>query len=280
MFDLEFFKCTKCNELKERNEFHKCNKKKNGCSGHCRECDKKRKKDYHSANAAKLKIKKKQYYEANKAKIRLKHQAWHEKNKQKVSARHQACYNKNKPKILMRMKNYVANNRDIVKSRQKKYREKHRQEIAFKQKNYRAANIDKIRARDKIRRAKSKQKKNNYFTNKYRMDVSFKIKLILRARIYAALKAKSIVKQQQSIRLLGCSIQQYKEHLEKSFQAGMQWDNHGTEWHIDHIKPLASFDLQDEEQQKLAFNFKNTQALWKADNLAKGSKLDWEPKKQ
>jgi len=309
MIDVELIQCTKCKESKIKSDFKKCAKKKNGCFSHCKECEKKWKKDYYSANAAKLKIKKKQYYEANKAKIRLEHQAYHEKNKQKVQIKNQAYYNKNKPKILMRTKDYAANNRDKIrinkqkyqaanaaklKIYKKKYYTDNAERIKRKSRNYYASNTEKMRIvqkkyyfanQENIRKNNQKyvqyrQKINNYFANKYRMNVNFKISMLLRGRIRVALNVKSLLKQQKSITLLGCSIQQYKEHLEKSFEPGMSWENHGTEWHIDHIKPIASFDLQDEEQQKLAFNFKNTQALWKADNLSKGSKLDWEPKKQ
>ena len=51
----------------------------------------------------------------------------------------------------------------------------------------------------------------------------------------------------------------------------MGWHNM-NEWHIDHIKPLASFDLSDEAQQKIAFHYTNQQPLWAIDNLRKGAK--------
>ena len=52
----------------------------------------------------------------------------------------------------------------------------------------------------------------------------------------------------------------------------MTWDNHG-EWHIDHIKPCASFDLTDADQQRECFNYTNLQPLWAKDNLSKGAKI-------
>ena len=48
----------------------------------------------------------------------------------------------------------------------------------------------------------------------------------------------------------------------------MTWDNHG-QWHIDHIKPCAKFDLTDKDQQKACFHYTNLQPLWKEDNLSK-----------
>ena len=51
----------------------------------------------------------------------------------------------------------------------------------------------------------------------------------------------------------------------------MSWENYG-EWHIDHIKPCASFALSIEEEQHKCFHYSNLQPLWSIDNLKKGSK--------
>lgn len=40
-------------------------------------------------------------------------------------------------------------------------------------------------------------------------------------------------------------------------------------WHIDHIKPLCSFDLKDKVQFKEACHYSNLQPLWAKDNLNK-----------
>lgn len=53
----------------------------------------------------------------------------------------------------------------------------------------------------------------------------------------------------------------------------MSWDNYGYRgWHIDHIKPCASFDLTDPNQREQCFHFSNLQPMWAKDNLSKGAK--------
>jgi hypothetical protein len=52
----------------------------------------------------------------------------------------------------------------------------------------------------------------------------------------------------------------------------MAWDNYG-EWHLDHVIPLAHFDLTSPAQVKAACNYRNLQPLWASDNLSKGDKL-------
>lgn len=69
---------------------------------------------------------------------------------------------------------------------------------------------------------------------------------------------------------LGCSIDELKAHLESQFTDKMSWANYGRNgWHIDHIKPLCSFDLKYEVQLKEACRYTNLQPLWWNDNLRK-----------
>lgn len=73
--------------------------------------------------------------------------------------------------------------------------------------------------------------------------------------------------------LIGCSISELKGYLENLFSDGMSWDNRGMYgWHIDHVKPCASFDLTNEEEVKKCFHYTNLQPLWARDNFVKGSK--------
>jgi len=74
-------------------------------------------------------------------------------------------------------------------------------------------------------------------------------------------------------KLLGCTIEHLRWHLEKQFIPGMTWKNHG-QWHIDHIKPCASFDLTKSAQQRKCFHYTNLQPLWALDNIRKGAKIE------
>ena len=74
-----------------------------------------------------------------------------------------------------------------------------------------------------------------------------------------------------SAELLGCSMDFFLKHLESQFKLDMNWDNYGSYWSIDHIRPCASFDLTDLEQQKICFHWSNMRPLWHADHAAKTS---------
>lgn len=73
---------------------------------------------------------------------------------------------------------------------------------------------------------------------------------------------------------LGCKTYQLRYHLESKFEPWMSWNNYGSEWEIDHIKPLSSFDLTDSEQFKKACYYTNLQPISVTYNRSKGAKYD------
>lgn len=112
------------------------------------------------------------------------------------------------------------------------------------------------------RNAKNKQRRMT--------DSHFKISSNLRHRLNQAIRNQQ--KSGSAVSDLGCSIPALKLHLEEQFQPGMSWKNYG-QWHIDHIKPLASFDLTDREDFLQANHYTNLQPLWAEDNLRKGDNV-------
>jgi hypothetical protein len=103
-------------------------------------------------------------------------------------------------------------------------------------------------------------------------DPAYRANRAVRARLHKRLKAAHLQKFWRTCELLGCDNQQLKAHLENQFKPGMSWDNHGTVWHIDHIKALARFNLADPEEQKRACHYTNLQPLWALENMKKQDK--------
>ena len=90
---------------------------------------------------------------------------------------------------------------------------------------------------------------------------------IVRSSVRRALHSD---KEKHSIEYLGCTIQHFKEHIEKQFVEGMTWDNYG-EWHIDHIIPLK-YENPTMEETIERLHWENTQPLWATDNKSKGNR--------
>ena len=107
-------------------------------------------------------------------------------------------------------------------------------------------------------------------------DPSYRVKGTLSARFRLLLSLKGEKKDARMEAICGADFGFIAEYLEAQFTTGMTWENQGMHgWHIDHIRPCASFDLTDPEQQKECFHYSNLQPLWAKDNLSKSDK--WEP---
>lgn len=104
-------------------------------------------------------------------------------------------------------------------------------------------------------------------------DPTFRFAKLLRGRMRMAFRKRT--KTGSAVAALGCSVDEAMQHISSQFEDGMSWDNWGVNgWHIDHIKPLSSFDLSDPEQLKVACHYTNLQPLWACDNMSKGAKYD------
>lgn len=105
-----------------------------------------------------------------------------------------------------------------------------------------------------------------YYNNeKYRFRVCMSNNINYRLKGYKKLS--------KTHELIGCTYEQLKQHIIKQFQPGMTWENRGVyTWHIDHIKPLALFDLSKKEEQLKVNHYTNFQPLWAIDNIKKGKK--------
>ena len=110
-----------------------------------------------------------------------------------------------------------------------------------------------------------------YQYSKYHNNDEYRLLHNVRNRINSALKRSKQLKNNKTVEILGCSIESYKLHLESLFKDGMSWKNRSL-WHIDHIRPIDSFDLSDLTQLKECFHYSNTQPLWADDNLKKSNK--------
>ena len=140
---------------------------------------------------------------------------------------------------------------------------------------HREANRTRLAQEAKKYRVKNKQKiaeSRALIYSKRKDDAAFKIEMCLRQRLYATMKGKA--KSETTNDLLGCDYDHARQHLENQFTDGMAWNNHGVYgWHIDHIKPCASFDLSEPEQQRACFHYTNLQPLWAKDNIKKSDKI-------
>jgi hypothetical protein len=114
-----------------------------------------------------------------------------------------------------------------------------------------------------------------YGTYRLQTNIQQRFHSRLNTRITMAIKREGGEKSVNTAELVGCSILSLRAWLAESFTPGMNWDNYG-EWHLEHTRPCASFDLTDPDQQRVCMNWRNLQPMWGRDNIIKGDK--WTPK--
>lgn len=108
-------------------------------------------------------------------------------------------------------------------------------------------------------------------------DIQYKLRSSLRVRMWSAMRAQQ--KSGSAVGDLGCTVPEFKAHIESLFTEGMTWDNWGKNagcWQLDHIKPLHTFDLSDRKQFLEACNYTNIRPLWMEENLARNRKTNKE----
>lgn len=160
---------------------------------------------------------------------------WHIKNHCSELKKYKQRYNNNKDTALAISKQYYHGHKDYWRAYYKKH------DIASKRRE------------------------------RYACDINFKIQCVTRAQFKNKIKNKHV---NSIAALIGCTVDQFRRHIESLFKPGMTWDNWSRYgWHLDHIVPLSSFNFSNDSEIFRAWHFTNLQPLWWYDNLAKSNKI-------
>lgn len=226
-----------------------------------------------------------------------------EQKKEKARQRARAYYLANRKKRAEYYKKWREENREYKREQDRLYHQEHKDKINARSKKWREENPERFKERklawylknkntEKYKEQKRVQSRKQYWrikkenpkllkklqnerTKKYlKMNENFRIAFLLRNRLNKVMKREGVHKNSSMQELLGISIPEFRKHFFAQFNKGMTLEQFmNGEIHIDHIKPLASFDLTNPEQQKQAFHYTNLQPLFAKENLEKGAKL-------
>lgn len=151
---------------------------------------------------------------------------------------------------------------DAVRAINQRNYQKHRLARIASAKEYYESNIPSVRDAQRA-----------YEWRREKEDLNFKMRRRLRTQIRnTLLNRDGAEKQQSTLVLLGCSIEDFRAHLGKQFKSGMTWENWGAVWEIGHKKPVASFDLSDPGQHAECWNFSNLFPHFAEQNRSDGAK--------
>lgn len=240
--------CTKCGQTLSTLCFDKSSKGALNVASVCKKCTSVAKK----AKAEELKSidpiaykkavceKQKKWADKNKDKVKATFDAWKEKNKDYFSKLNSNMSKEEREKLNSRARKRYAANPDIGREKTKSFRE---------------SNPEKVR--------------NSY--NKWLKKTPLNmLSTSVRRLIRSSIGRLGYTKRSKSHEILGCDWEFFKSHIERQFAKGMTWENR-SEFHIDHIVPIATATT---EEEVIALNhFTNLRPMWAKDNLAKGAKI-------
>jgi len=165
-------------------------------------------------------------------------------------------YSKNRDKIIYNSKKWIDNNKEARKEYRRQYNLKNKE-------------IENKKCNEWYR--KNKHKVNKWYKNKIATDPLFKLTSNIRTLIRISIKGKGYTKKSKTYQILGCTFEEFKQHLENKFTEGMTWDNAGK-WHLDHIYPVSRAT---DEQHLIQLNhYTNFQPLWAKDNIKKSNNIN------
>lgn len=152
------------------------------------------------------------------------------------------------------------------------YSKTHPEIIKKSHKKYRDNNDDKIKANRLETRKNTIEYNKKWIKNKRESDINFYIIEKLRRHLNRGLKNYFNKKEQKTIIYLGCTIEELLLYWEYTYGIKLTLDMMGRgkgKWTIDHIKPIDSFDLSNEENIKICFHFTNLQPMLFEENCSK-----------
>ena len=220
------------------------------------------KKEYYQRNKERIQQYKKKYYSKNREKIqkrvKLYHRIWYQKNRERRQQQIREWYQKNKEQVQQYHKEWYQKNKEKISQQHKNYYQKNKGAIQQRQRKYNQKNKEK-RLRYKGKWQKYKRK----IDPRYRLDEN------MGSAIARSLKDKK-AKQPWKV-LADYTLEELIRHLEKQFDNKMSWDNYGSYWVVDHIKPKSLFNYTspNDLEFKQCWSLKNLQSLEKMKNIKK-----------
>ena len=157
-------------------------------------------------------------------------------------------------------KDYKARNKELISEYNKIYKSDNKETISEYNKKYHNENIEAIQKRHNLNDCE--RRKN---------DPCFKLAHNCRTRLNKIFKGS---KSQKTFDLLDCDITFLKDWLEYNFKEGMNFENYGSHWHIDHVIPCSLFDLTSEDEIKNCFRWTNLQPLEAKINIIKNNNIN------
>ena len=178
---------------------------------------------------------------------------------------------KSKEKAKKTSREWYQNNKEKAKKTSREWYQNNKEQAAKVSKEWRLKNKEKDKNDQAKWRLENKEWRRNYEKNRYKTDINFRLTKLCRNRIRKIIKGES--KSASTMKLIGCTPDELRQHLESKFEPWMNWENQGQGgWDIDHIIAMSKFDLSCPVQQHACCHYSNLQPMEHIANIKKGDK--------
>jgi len=171
----------------------------------------------------------------------------------------------------MKKKEYSEKNKDKLREYNKKYVEENREKILRIKTKYNRSEKGIEKGKEYRRKSEVKERRREYIKiwqrERLKKNLNFAIKRRLQRRLLRAIEI--YIKEKRYLR-----SKKFKLDYEKIINHLIPFPKDISKYHIDHIKPLCSFDLTNDKEAKKAFSPENHQWLLIKENLSKGGKYE------
>lgn len=271
--------------------FYKHPSGKAGLNSRCKGCERERRKAYHQTPAGQAAWRAWQAKPENREKLRQAARRYYATEEGRAKAKQWLSANREDMRAYQ--KDWVKENGAKIKAAEARRRES--PEYLARRRAYDAewkrrkradpewkARLDRVIAEWKSRpevQAHLRAYRSRYTRERMARDIDFRHKFLMAAGIRRDLgRAQQVAAPRAKWweKYCGYTLAALRERLEAQFRDGMTWENRGTMWDIDHIKPLAAFFTPsfDCDEFREAWALSNLRPLEKKANRAKHARLE------
>lgn len=163
------------------------------------------------------------------------------------------CSDCSRNKRLLGYKKYKIANKEKIVEYNKQWKSENKENVSAYNKKYAKENRETIQKRNTQR-----EKVKRHTDSKYKMQI------VIRNRF-----RKFYTGERKRHECVGIPIEKFINWIEIQFTGDMNWTNHGTLWHIDHVVPCIWFDFEIESDRKICFHWSNMRPLLAKRNMSR-----------
>lgn len=284
-------KCNKCYKIKNIDDYSTNiynNKKYKTCEP-CREVarlyrEKSREIPVEQIEGKSYCVRCKKHYDISDFSINTKtNEQYKNCNKCRVQSKEYIENEENHLKKIQRGRIRYQNTKEQQKIYKKEYKKKNREQLLQKSREYYQKNKERCAEYFQTNKEKILEVRNKFLENNPDKKVLRAARSRLTGMVRNLIKDLKINMTPSEYKksneyegfydLLGCTQEFFVEWISSQFDDNMSWDNHGKYWHVDHTFPCCKIDVNNEEERKMCFGWKNLRPVEKSENISKGGKI-------